>query len=119
MEREDFLMKKTVVLFLAAGLLVTGFWGAGTGKCADERGKTIFDGKCAMCHGTDGSGNGPAAAALNPGPADFNTASFWGKMSDARITEVIENGHGSMPAFTLSSGEIRAVINYMKEAFKP
>lgn len=113
-------MRTAIVVCLAAGLLVMGFWGAKTGKCADnELGKSIFDGKCAMCHGTDGRGNGPAAAALNPGPADFNTASFWGKMSDARITEVIENGHGSMPAFTLSSGEIRAVINYMKEAFKP
>jgi len=112
-------MKKSIVLCLTASLILLGFWGAETGKCADDRGQTIFDGKCAMCHGTDGRGNGPAAAALSPSPADFNSASFWERMSDARITEVIENGHGSMPAFTLSSGEIRAVINYMKEAFKP
>jgi mono/diheme cytochrome c family protein len=113
-------MKKTIVLCLVAGLLVVGFWGAVKGDCADnERGRTIFNGKCALCHGTDGRGNGPAAATLSPSPADFNAAGFWEKMNDARITEVIENGHGSMPAFTLSPGDIRAVINYMKEAFRP
>lgn len=113
-------MKKTIVLCLAAGLLVVGLWGARKGNCADyERGKTIFNDKCAMCHGTDGRGNGPAAAALSPSPADFNAASFWERMNDAKITEVIENGRGSMPAFSLSSGDIRAVIDYLKEAFKP
>ncbi|HXX38915.1 MAG TPA: cytochrome c [bacterium] len=37
-------------------------------------GKQLFDANCAPCHGTDGAGDGPAASALNPRPADFRTA---------------------------------------------
>jgi mono/diheme cytochrome c family protein len=112
-------MKKTIVLCLAAFLLVA-FWGLITGNCiAQERGQSIFDNKCAMCHGTDGKGNGPAAASLSPSPADFNTASFWQRMNNEKIRETIENGHGPMPAFQLSSSEISAVIKYMKQSFKP
>jgi mono/diheme cytochrome c family protein len=37
------------------------------------KGKDLFNANCAPCHGTDGAGNGPAASALNPKPADFMT----------------------------------------------
>src|SRR5215470_4732910 len=37
------------------------------------KGKELFNANCAPCHGADGSGNGPAAASLNPKPADFMT----------------------------------------------
>jgi mono/diheme cytochrome c family protein len=36
-------------------------------------GKTLFNANCAPCHGADGAGDGPAAASLNPRPADFKT----------------------------------------------
>lgn len=35
------------------------------------KGKDLFNANCAPCHGTDGTGNGPAAGSLNPKPADF------------------------------------------------
>jgi mono/diheme cytochrome c family protein len=37
------------------------------------KGKDLFNANCAPCHGADGAGNGPAAGALNPKPADFMT----------------------------------------------
>jgi mono/diheme cytochrome c family protein len=37
------------------------------------KGKDLFTANCAPCHGTNGTGNGPAAASLNPHPADFAT----------------------------------------------
>src|ERR1700736_539992 len=33
-------------------------------------GKKIFANYCASCHGVNGKGNGPAAAALKPAPTD-------------------------------------------------
>jgi mono/diheme cytochrome c family protein len=40
------------------------------------QGKQIYDDKCAACHGATGAGNGPAAAALNPKPANLADKNF-------------------------------------------
>jgi mono/diheme cytochrome c family protein len=82
-------------------------------------GQGIYASKCAMCHGADGKGNGPAAAALSPPPMDFNTTSFWQNTSKAKIAATIENGKGQMPASDLSPSQLKAVIDYMTQAFKP
>jgi mono/diheme cytochrome c family protein len=37
------------------------------------KGKALFDANCAVCHGSAGQGNGPAAASLNPKPMNFTT----------------------------------------------
>jgi mono/diheme cytochrome c family protein len=37
--------------------------------------KHMFDAYCAVCHGRDGSGNGPAAKALTKAPADLTKIS--------------------------------------------
>lgn len=36
------------------------------------KGKSLYDRTCAYCHGSDGRGNGPAAAFLLPPPRDFS-----------------------------------------------
>jgi len=112
-------MRIPVVFILAAGLLVASSWGVGQGNCDSARGQTIFNNKCALCHGTNGSGNGPAAASMSSPPSNFTSGSFWQKISDAKITDAIENGHGPMPAVSLSSGDIRSVIAYMRNTFQP
>jgi mono/diheme cytochrome c family protein len=38
-------------------------------------GKEMFQSYCAVCHGTDGKGGGPAASALKTPPADLTTLS--------------------------------------------
>jgi len=35
-------------------------------------GQALFQTNCAMCHGSQGHGNGPAAAGLEPAPTDFH-----------------------------------------------
>ena len=73
-----------------------------------------------MCHGQDGKGNGPAGSAFSPPPANFTSSSFWQGNVKEKITDTIENGHGPMPAFSeLSPSQIKAIINYMEQAFKP
>jgi len=42
-----------------------------------ETGKNLFVTMCASCHGEDGKGNGPGAAALNPPPKNFVSEEGW------------------------------------------
>jgi mono/diheme cytochrome c family protein len=101
-------------LFLAVPLM-SGSPHAGEG---DDQGKTLFDSKCALCHGKNGNGQGPAAASLNPAPADFSSPAFWQRMNDQKIADTIRNGRGMMPPFDLSPEQIKAIIGYMSHTFK-
>jgi mono/diheme cytochrome c family protein len=110
-------MKKTIafsLLGLFLGLVVLAI----AGPAQADRGQSIFDDKCAMCHGRDGKGNGPAAGGFSPSPADFTNPAFWQGDYRAKITDTIDNGKGVMPPVDLSSGQIKAVIDYMSHAFK-
>ncbi|MGB8992208.1 MAG: cytochrome c [Desulfobaccales bacterium] len=110
---------KKLILWSIVGLgVVSGLWWS-PGTALAQEGQSIYKDKCAMCHGRDGKGNGPLSSVFSPSPADFTSASFWQKTSNAKITDTIENGHGPMPSFELSPGQIRAVISYMTQTFKP
>lgn len=83
-----------------------------------EKGKAIFEGKgtCFNCHGTDGGGNGPAAAQLTPPPRNFQHHGFWRHRTEGEIFWVIKNGSPgtAMIGFgpVLSDEEIWSVIQY-------
>jgi mono/diheme cytochrome c family protein len=83
-----------------------------------KEGKNLYDTKCQMCHGADGRGDGPAAAALNPKPADFTNPVFWQNNAAEKISRTVSNGKGMMPAFNLKDDEINAVADYMEKTFK-
>jgi mono/diheme cytochrome c family protein len=53
-----------------------------------ERGKALFAGNCATCHGSSGRGDGPAASALVPRPANLAEHRY----SFDRLSEVLWNG---------------------------
>jgi mono/diheme cytochrome c family protein len=52
-------------------------------------GKEMFTAYCAVCHGTDAKGNGPAASALKMAPAD--------------LTQLSKNNGGKFPALKVTS----------------
>ena len=83
-------------------------------------GKTIFSSQCVACHGKAGKGDGPAAVAFNPKPADFTRPDFARDTTDARLQEIIAKGKGNMPAFgaTLRPEEIEAVVTYIRSLRK-
>ena len=59
-------------------------------------GKKLAETNCVSCHGAGGKGDGPAAAALNPKPADWTSAKVQSE-SDGELFWKISNGRGPMP----------------------
>ena len=66
------------------------------------RGPEMFRGYCAVCHGVDGQGGGPAADSLKKRPADLTQLSRknGGKFPTVRVANVIQGddvvaSHGS------------------------
>jgi mono/diheme cytochrome c family protein len=55
-------------------------------------GKEMFNTYCAVCHGTDGKGSGPAASALKKSPADLTSLATRnsGKFPDLKVARYIE-----------------------------
>ena len=64
----------------------------------DARAKAhdIFTERCATCHGTDGRGNGPAAANLKPKPIDFHNQNWQKSLTDDVMTKAIIFGGRSV-----------------------
>jgi len=61
-----------------------------------EKGKETFKLYCAACHGDGGAGDGIAAAALNPKPADLSNKEYMSGLSDKHIYTVIKDGGTSV-----------------------
>jgi cytochrome c551/c552 len=54
--------------------------------------KMLFQDKCALCHGMDGTGNGPSAVQLNPKPRNYTDATWQASVSDDDIKQIIVLG---------------------------
>jgi mono/diheme cytochrome c family protein len=98
-------------------LIILGSVGPAAGDELAE-GKSLYAAKCQICHGANGQGDGPAAAALNPRPADFTNPAFWQNNAEEKIRRTVTSGKGAMPAFNLKDDEIKAVTEYIAHTFK-
>jgi high-affinity iron transporter len=75
-------------------------------------GRALFMENCAQCHGTDGKGNGPSRATMNPKeppPADFTSAALMEGLSPFKAFNVASFGveGTAMPNFSALSEEER------------
>lgn len=68
---------------------------------APERGRRLFLGSCALCHGERGDGEGVRRTALSTRPRDFTDAAWRRRTSPRHVFYVIREGvHGTaMPAW--------------------
>jgi mono/diheme cytochrome c family protein len=58
-------------------------------KGAADQARAMFDTLCATCHGADGTGNGPAAASLNPKPRNYTDAAWQASVTDEDLKKTI------------------------------
>ncbi|HUL93394.1 MAG TPA: cytochrome c [Burkholderiales bacterium] len=78
-----------------------------------EEGKKLFQANCTSCHGPAGRGDGPAAASLDPRPADL--AEMAGHHPDGDFAWKIANGRGPMPPWkSFTEKQIWSLVNYIK-----
>jgi mono/diheme cytochrome c family protein len=118
-------MKKYKGIFMATLIpVMAAFLGSliltaqGISQQEPPAGEQLYRGYCAVCHGEKGDGKGMAAPSFGGKIADFTNAEFWNKTDDKKIVNVILKGQGRMPAQSVSPDEAKAIVDYMKSAFK-
>ena len=92
-----------------------------------EPAEAVYKQYCASCHGPDGKGTGPAAAALPVKPADHTNAAVMSKIPDAELFKAIKEGgqavgkSAAMPPWggTLKDEQIRALVAHVRSLAKP
>src|ERR1700738_4929691 len=79
-----------------------------------DQGEKVAKINCASCHGAKGKGDGAAAVALNPKPADWTSARVQDE-SDGEIFWKITTGRGPMPSWRhLPESDRWAVVRYIR-----
>jgi mono/diheme cytochrome c family protein len=80
-----------------------------------ERGRGMFMQTCVVCHGPQGKGDGPAAVALTPKPANLSRPELW-QQPDGELFWKITEGRAPMPTFgpALSEQQRWDLINFVR-----
>jgi mono/diheme cytochrome c family protein len=81
-----------------------------------QDGEDIYKKQCAACHGKKGEGDGPAAVALNPRPANLADEEAMEALTDEQLRKIIGQGIGAMPGFDsiLQPDELESVLKYIR-----
>lgn len=58
----------------------------------EDEARGIYRDRCAVCHGAQGGGDGPAGMALTPRPRSFRDAAWQAATTDEQIERVIAEG---------------------------
>jgi len=90
-------------------------------KEATEKGKSLFQTNCFTCHGQEGHGDGPGAAALHPKPANLASKAVQ-KQTDGAIYYKITTGFPPTAMISwrsnLSEKQRWELVNYIRELGK-
>lgn len=100
--------------------VITG--GTAYASQAPAQAASNYSNLCASCHGKNGDGKGPAAAALNPKPRDFADCTRMAKIPDDTLFKTIRGGGQTvglsplMPSWSgaLSDQQIHDMVKYVR-----
>jgi mono/diheme cytochrome c family protein len=125
------LVIRAVVVAVGLGLALAGGAGAQTpwtapesekskkspipaGAKVAEQGEKVAKVNCVSCHGSRGRGDGAAAVALNPKPADWTSKRVQDE-TDGALFWKITTGRGAMPAWKhLPESDRWALIQHIR-----
>ena len=81
--------------------------------------QTMYIANCGPCHGDKGRGDGPAAAGLNPRPADHTSAAVQSE-TDGSLFWKLSEGRNPMPGYKKIFSDLQrwALINYIRTLAK-
>jgi len=79
---------------------------------------TLYDKKCAECHGKDGQSH--TFRGKHTHSRDLADAQWQEQVTDERIYNSISNGKGKMPAFgkKMSDADINSLVTYVRSLKK-
>jgi mono/diheme cytochrome c family protein len=114
--------RRTVVGTWGCAVVVLVGGGVPAAAADAAHGKGVYDVRCAPCHGENGAGDGPAAAAIVPKPRNFRDPAFWKARSTQQLRLAVRDGRpGTLMApfaGVLSDAEIDDVVTYV-QSFRP
>ena len=86
-----------------------------------KNGEVLYQSYCAPCHGKKGKGDGPAAASLNPKPANHTSPEVQAESDGTLFYKISEGRAGTaMPPFkaVLHPDQRWAIVHYMRTLAK-
>jgi mono/diheme cytochrome c family protein len=113
---EESMSTRLLAKTLAIVSFLTMTAGFGFAQQVNDSSASVYKTYCVSCHGPDGRGS-TVGKSLHA--ADFHSAQVQ-QQSDARLTDVISEGRGNMPAFgtRLSKDQIDALAKYVRNLGK-
>jgi len=84
-----------------------------------QAGAATYASRCTVCHGAESEGDGTAAVALHPAPADFTDVARWDATSSGLKRWIIANGIAGtgMAPMGLSGEQATDVLAYIEVNF--
>lgn len=98
-----------------------------SGADAKAQAAAIWESRCVACHGTDGRGDGPGAAALKPRPINFHMRNWQKAVTNDQIAKAIVEGGGAVglsdqmaanPDLEDEPGIVKALVAHVRELGK-
>lgn len=94
---------------------------------AQRQGRSVYEHYCAICHGTEGRGDGFNSSNLKVPPRNFADPEFWGQTTVERVAQAIRGGGETveksvlMPAWgrTLSKQQIADLVAFLPTLATP
>ncbi len=86
-----------------------------------SHGKELFGQQCVSCHGVEGKGDGPAAAALDPHPRNFHQTEGWQNgWKPSQIFYTLQHGaRGAMSSYATLPAEGRWALAHFVASLNP